>query len=117
MLVESSSDDKDGQGDAAVNQSADAIQKCLNLSESEPGPPNTQGKESNQFGKSSQNKEDTVRTSQPSLDQNADVDKAKQSRKKGKNEQKQQQKESPAPKQNMIFGPQKKVDLIKIWIF
>lgn len=110
----SSNVDKDCQGDAAVCQSADAIQKRLSLSESEP---ESRYEETIQPGKgkgSSTNKKDTVRTNQPSLDQSVE-DKAKQSRKKGKNEQDQQQKETPAQKQKMVFGPQKTV--IKLLIF
>lgn len=123
---ESSNADKDCQGDAAVDQSADAIQKTLSLSETkhgsfnedttQPGP----GKKSNQQDMSSKNKEDTGKNNPPRLDQNVNVepqDKAKQSRKKGKSEQDQQQKEIPAPKQKMVFGPQKMVDLIKIFAF
>lgn len=121
---ESSKADKDCQGDAAVDQSADAIQKSLSISESEPGSLNedtTQpGKKSNQQDESPKSKKDTAKTNQPTLDQNANVesqDKAKESKKKGKNEQNQQPKEVPAPKQKMFFGTQKMVDIIKTFIF
>lgn len=121
---ESSDADKDCQGDAAVDQSADAIQKSLSLSESEPKPltedTNQRGpdKKSSQQDKSFKNKKDTVKTNQPSLDQNANVepqDKASRSKKKGKNEQNQQQKEISAPKQKMVFGPQSMVDVINLY--
>lgn len=127
MSGESSNADKDCQGDAAVDQSADAIQKSLSLAESEPRSPNedtiqpgADKKSTNQRDKSSENTENTVKTSQTLLDQNANVelqDKAKKGRKKGKDEQDQQLKETPAPKPKMIFGPQNTVDLIKILIF
>lgn len=124
-MGESSNTDKDCQGDAAVDQSADAIQKSLSISESEPELLNKemtrpgQGKESNRLDKSSKNKKDTVRTNQHPLEQNANVDfqdKAKRIGKKGKDEQDQQQKEASALKQQMVFGPQKMVDLTKILI-
>lgn len=113
--------DKDCQGDAAVDQSADAIKKCLSLSESEPGSLSEDtiqpgpGKKSNQ-----EDKKDTVKMNQPPPDQNANMeaqDKVKQSKQKGKNEQNQQQKDIPAPKQEMVFGPRKMVDLIRTFIF
>lgn len=112
--------DKDCHGDSAVDQSADAMKKCLSLSESEPGSLSEDtiqpgpGKKSNQ-----QDKKDTVKTNQPPLDPNANTeaqDKVKQSKKKGKNEQNQQQKDIPAPKQEMVFGPRKMVDLIRTFI-
>lgn len=121
---ESSNADTDCQGDAAVDQSADAIKKSLTFAESEPGSLNEDtiqpgpGNRSNQQDETSKNLENTVKTSQPSLDQNANVepqDKAKQSKKKGKNEEDQHLKESLAPKQKMIFGPKKMVDIFSIF--
>lgn len=118
---ESSTADRESQGDAAVDQSADALQKGLSFSGSEPGSltkdttqPGPSNK-SNRQDTSSNNKEDTAKTKQPPLDQNGNMetrDKARQSKQKGKNEEGQKQTVTPAPKLKMVFGPQKTVVLI-----
>lgn len=69
-------------------------------------------KKSNQQDQSSQNEEDTAKTKQPLLDQNGNMDKARQSKQKSENEEGQKQTVTPASKQKMVFGPHKMVVLI-----
>lgn len=98
---ESSNADRESQGDAAVDQSADALQKDLSFSGSDPGSltkdttqPGPSNK-SNRQDKISKNKEDTAKTKQPPQDQNGNME--------------PQKRVTPAPKQKMVFGPQKTV--------
>lgn len=115
---ENSNADRESQGDAALDQSADALQKDLSFSGSDPGSltkgtaqPGPSNK-SNRQDKISKNKEDTAKTKQPPQDQNGNMEphnKARQSKQKGKIEEGQKHTVTPAPKQKMVFGPQKTV--------